>query len=240
MSRGGDFDILRLPVSLRAIDQNTWRVSTSRSASGDARPMFFFDSDGSRAGALWYIRRVTVDRVDPQIARREAEDLGLVDRTAWLAATDYVEKLEAAKALPGPLDRARPVSETCRRPHPRTGPDGQGRTRPGRIANADDAPMTLQDFLDATAGRRSDPAPRPTNASTPGRNAEERKRSDSAPSPPSETMVWRPFAAMILTGLSIPLVYWTRTIVPDLLSKARASLPAPAQQPRSIPHESGA
>ena len=29
-------------------------------------------------------------------------------------------------------------------------------------------------------------------------------------------MAWRPFAAMILTGLSIPLAYWTRTAVPEL------------------------
>ena len=100
--------------------------------------------------------------------------------------------------------------------------------------------MTLQDFLDATARPAERSGTTPDNASTPGRNADERKPSDTAPSPSIETMAWRPLAAMILTGLSIPLVYWTRTMAPDLLAKARASLPAPEQQARSIPHESGA
>ena len=76
-----------LPVSLKAIDQDHVARFNYEIASGDARPLFFFDSDGSRAGALWFIRRVTVDRVDAQIARREAGDLGLVDRSAWLAGT---------------------------------------------------------------------------------------------------------------------------------------------------------
>ena len=32
---------------------------------------------------------------------------------------------------------------------------------------------------------------------------------------------------MVITGLSLPLAYWSRTVVPTILSKARASLPAP-------------
>ena len=38
-------------------------------------------------------------------------------------------------------------------------------------------------------------------------------------------MAWRPFAAMVLTGLSLPLAYWSRSIVPTILAKTRASLP---------------
>src|SRR5262249_35028254 len=56
----------------------------------DSRPLFFFDSDGSSAGALWYIHRVVVDRVDQQIARREAEELGLSDRSYWSVAVNYI------------------------------------------------------------------------------------------------------------------------------------------------------
>ncbi len=79
------------------------------------------------------------------------------------------------------------------------------------------------------------------NASPPERKTEEQEPIGHPLRPASsDSVVWRPFAAMILTGLSIPLVYWTRTVVPDFLSKARASLPAPAQQPRSLPRESGA
>ena len=52
--------------------------STLRSLS-ERQGLSFFDSDGTRTGALWYIRRITNDRMDHQIARREAEKLGLTD-----------------------------------------------------------------------------------------------------------------------------------------------------------------
>ena len=231
-----------LPVSLKAIDKDHVARFNFEIASGDARPMFFFDSDGSRAGALWYIRRVTVDRVDRQIARREAEGLGLADKTAWLAATNYVEKLETAKVDPA---NARPSTASSQDGPAsiasKTEATDKARASSGRERADDiDAPMTLQAFLDDVAAPAERSGATAANASPPGRDAEEPKRSDSAPSSSSDTMVWRPFAAMILTGLSIPLAYWTRTIVPDLLSKARASLPATAQQPRSLRRESGA
>jgi hypothetical protein len=59
---------------------------------GEARPLYFFDSDGTRAGTLWYIRRVAVDRVNTEIARREAEDLGLNNPDYWSAARSYLER----------------------------------------------------------------------------------------------------------------------------------------------------
>ena len=93
------------------------RAVQLRAGRAEARPLFFFDSDGSRAGALWYIRRVTVDRVDPQLARREAEDIGLKDRVAWESATGYVQRLEAAKSHPATRTlSARPNRRRPRRP----------------------------------------------------------------------------------------------------------------------------
>ena len=57
--------------------------------------MYFFDSDGTRSGALWYIRRIATDRVDQQVAMREAEELGLSDQTTyWSAVTKYVSTLK--------------------------------------------------------------------------------------------------------------------------------------------------
>ncbi len=57
-----------LPVNLKTLDPDRLERFNFELAATEARPLFFFDSDGSRAGALWYIRRVTVDRVDPQLA----------------------------------------------------------------------------------------------------------------------------------------------------------------------------
>ncbi len=236
---------IALPLDLKAVDRDHVARFNFELASADARPTFFFDSDGSRAGALWYIRRVTVDRVDPQIARREAEELGLVDKTAWLSATNYVEKLEAARVDHGSARSSE------------TSPLGDSATAPSRFeesdklrggartdqARADDAPLTFQDLLEEVTppeerSRIQNTSDEPLSQDHPGEVKSQGSAATSASA--SDAIVWRPFAAMILTGLSIPLAYWTRTTVPDLLTKARASLMAPGQQPRSLPHESGA
>src|SRR5262249_51819891 len=73
------------------------RRFTAEIAAADARPLYFFDSDGTRSGALWYIRRITTDRVDQQVARREAEELGLADQAYWTAVTKYVSALGPAE-----------------------------------------------------------------------------------------------------------------------------------------------
>ena len=79
-----------LPIGLKSIDRDHLGRFNFEIAAGEARPLFFFDSDGTRAGALWYIRRVTSDRVDRQIARREAEELGLSNPAYWGAVANFV------------------------------------------------------------------------------------------------------------------------------------------------------
>jgi hypothetical protein len=46
--------------------------------------------------------------------------------------------------------------------------------------------------------------------------------------------------AMVITGLTFPLAYWSRAVVPIILVKTLASLPAPARRLKSLPRESGA
>ncbi len=96
-----------LPVDLKSLDRERLARFQFELAAGEARPLFFFDSDGSRAGALWYIRRVTVDRSIPRLARREAEDLGLKD-TGGLAGRDRLRA--AAGSRPSARSRARPAA----------------------------------------------------------------------------------------------------------------------------------
>jgi protein tyrosine phosphatase (PTP) superfamily phosphohydrolase (DUF442 family) len=59
-----------------------------------------------------------------------------------------------------------------------------------------------------------------------------------APIAPKAAFSWRPYAYMILTGLSVPLAYFGRTILFNLGS-IRASLPAPPPSPPSLPASSG-
>ena len=81
--------------------------------------------------------------------------------------------------------------------------------------------------------------PAPTRAAAPAATG------NASPAPPepvsaTDSLGWRPFAAMMLTGLSLPLAYWSRTVVPIAFAKARASLPAPAHRLKSIRGELGA
>ena len=97
---------LPLPTSARSIDSEHVRRFNDELARSDARPLYFFDADGDRAGALWYIRRLTMDhlKVDVKTASREAKDLGLVDQKFWLAATSYLDSLSNPSSPSGTAD----------------------------------------------------------------------------------------------------------------------------------------
>jgi protein tyrosine phosphatase (PTP) superfamily phosphohydrolase (DUF442 family) len=60
----------------------------------------------------------------------------------------------------------------------------------------------------------------------------------SEPVPTTDPTAWRPYAAMLLTGLSVPLAYFGRTVLGSV-SLRRASLPAPATRPKALPASSG-
>jgi uncharacterized protein (TIGR01244 family) len=58
--------------------------------------------------------------------------------------------------------------------------------------------------------------------------------------PPRDPTAWRPYAAMLLTGLCVPLAFLGRTAIGTVTEGLRrASLPAPATRPRSLPASSG-
>ena len=88
---------LPLPLDLKTVDQVHVSRFQDELARANARPIYFFDADGSRPGVLWYIRRITVDKVDAQIASREAEALGLAEQACWDAAQAYLDGLKAPK-----------------------------------------------------------------------------------------------------------------------------------------------
>ena len=109
---------IALPVNLKSIDRAHVARFNFELAMGEARPLYFFDSDGTRAGTLWYIRRVAVDRVNTEIARREAEDLGLNNPDYWSAARSCLERLDDLRSQA--LDATGPVSAPRIRKKPRS------------------------------------------------------------------------------------------------------------------------
>jgi protein tyrosine phosphatase (PTP) superfamily phosphohydrolase (DUF442 family) len=225
-----------LPMSLKTIDRDHVDRFHFEIAAGEARPLFFFDANGSRAGALWYVRRILVDRVDTQVARREAEELGLVDKSAWLSATDYVDKITSTREG---SKSAEPRSTSSSSPGPSTS------MVPGTTPTSVKPAST--EIAQASPGQTQPPPASVVNTPAPAVDTKraavnaipEKSSTPNEQSIPGDPVAWRPFAALVITGLSLPLAYWTRSIVPTILSKTRASLPSPALRPRSLPDGSG-
>jgi protein tyrosine phosphatase (PTP) superfamily phosphohydrolase (DUF442 family) len=234
-----------LPISLTSIDREHLARFNFEIASGEARPLFFFDSDGTRAGALWYIRRITNDRVDRQIAKREAEELGLSDPTYWSAVTKFVTAPGSVPSSTASADaHAGRVTPTVSPvgSMPATGTVAVPDLPPAVMAARPHDPLNLE--AEPPVVLPSQPLISPAAPCAQSTSVQAKsvlaEAAHSGPSKPIEPVEWRPFAAMVITGLSLPLAYWSRTIVPIALAKARASLPAPAHRPKSIAGELGA
>jgi len=231
-----------LPIGLKSIDRDHLTRFNFEIAAGEARPLFFFDTDGTRAGALWYIRRITNDRVDRQVARREAEELGLSDPGYWSAVTNFVSgpgtaptSADSGDVRHGPDNPQLSFAGSASAPTPRSTREvpspATAATQPER-----DAPELLP------AG--SSPRQAPVIPDAPAQQAITREEQSvipeqfpAGPTYPGDPLVWRPFAAVVITGLSLPLAYWSRTLAPTVLAKAWASLPASAHRPKSIRSE---
>ncbi len=203
-----------LPISLKTVDTRHLDLFCAELTLSDARPLYFCDTDGDRAGVLWYLRRITVDKVDPQDASREAQEMGLRDKGFWLAASRYLESLKPAPSAPTlPAPVAEPAEDKPAEAQPaETSPTSLLEPTLKVLNAAIVASMALPDAEDAVA--------------------------EEAAAPLREGTAWRPLAALMLTGLGAPLAYWGRSGFP-IRSLARASLPAPARRPKSLPGGSG-
>jgi protein tyrosine phosphatase (PTP) superfamily phosphohydrolase (DUF442 family) len=247
-----------LPVNLKSIDRAHVARFNFELAMGEARPLYFFDSDGTRAGTLWYIRRVAVDRVNTEIARREAEDLGLNNPDYWSAARSYLERLDNPRSrtldATGPLSAADPQKTAEPAPQPvRTTEPADSSTptpAPAAPANLSKASSQAQAALSLpeTASRPvSEPKAQEATDRDLGRSqtltGPTALAPASSPAPsttppaPFDTTAWHPFAAIVITGLIFPLGYWSRTVFPTILARTLASLPAPARRLKSLPRE---
>ncbi len=177
---------LALPLSLKTVDADHVSRFLFEVSLADARPLYFCDTDGTRAGALWYIRRVKVDKVGEIVARRDAEELGLSDSKFWLAANAYLASLK--------------VSESS--------------TEPKADPTPSIAPVPVRDV----------PASKPqTNSSA---------STFFTPLDSRDPSAWKSVAALVVTGLGVPLAYLSRS---GVVSLARASLPAPRRSCKSLP-----
>lgn len=171
----------------------------------EARPVYFCDEDGSRSAALWLAHRVQVDKVDLDLARRDALPLGPL-------GPPLLERVEALvrPAPPEPDAQATPASEPPLTQVPAGSAEPVSAVSTPATADST-APSTLAAIEPADAAILSDPTG------------------------------WRPYAAMFLSVLGVPVAYWgCASLSVSRRSGARASLAAPERRIRSIPAESDA
>jgi protein tyrosine phosphatase (PTP) superfamily phosphohydrolase (DUF442 family) len=100
------FRYISLPIDAAKPDAAKAAAFRDEVTKADNHPVYFFDADGTRAGLIWYVHRLTFDKVDPQIASREAEELGLSDKASWVQASRLLDATKAAAAAPDPVDTA--------------------------------------------------------------------------------------------------------------------------------------
>jgi hypothetical protein len=196
---------IALPASLDKLSREQLDRFSFELSINDARPLYFFDEDGRRAGALWYLRRVLAENANADVARREAEELGLTDSSSWKLVYELVDR----RLGPKPPESKADTNPTPAAPDP-------GASAPPR-ASAAAAPA--EPIARAATKRAGEVA----RASLIG-----------------DSGAWQPFAAMVLTGLTFPLAYFSRTVVPTMLARTRASLPGPVRRPKSLPLSSDA
>ncbi len=189
-----------LPITAKTIDADHVARFHFEISVADARPLYFCDISGTRAGVMWYIHKVTREQVGELFARREAEEIGPSDPKFWLAADAYIASVKPA---PAPAPAITPKAPTP-------------------------APAPAPALLNPSASKAdSKTPPAPSAGPPPARSAD----NDNPRDPGS----WKPLAAVVVTGLSIPLAYMGRSIPGGMISLARASLPGPRQSPKSLP-----
>lgn len=204
---------IAFPTDLEKLDREHIERFSAELALNDARPLYFFDDDGGRAGAMWFIRRVLTDKVGWEVAHREATEIGLTNAEIWQTVRETVDRQLAHAAPQAANANANNTPQPANAPQPpvpaETPAEPAAPPRPTALVEPakDDLPSVIE--IIRTTGRDLSEA-------------------------------WRPAAALLLTSLSFPLAYFGRSMLPVILAKSRASLPGPAPRPKSLPSASDA
>jgi protein tyrosine phosphatase (PTP) superfamily phosphohydrolase (DUF442 family) len=92
MVRQLGLEYISLPITAQTIDAATTEQFNQIVDEAKHRPIFIHDSTGSRTGSMWYLHRVTVDKIPDDRARSQAARIGLKDSDTelWLAIQRYL------------------------------------------------------------------------------------------------------------------------------------------------------
>ncbi|WP_435016976.1 fused DSP-PTPase phosphatase/NAD kinase-like protein [Tundrisphaera sp. TA3] len=117
-----------LPILANRLDSARLARFDDLVSQSEARPLYFCDTDGSRAGLAWYIHRMTVDHYDAQAAEHEAIEVGLpgdrlAEAKAYLAAQGVRSRMPtAAAAMPAPAPAPAPTPAPAPKPAEKPAP----------------------------------------------------------------------------------------------------------------------
>ncbi|RUL84339.1 beta-lactamase hydrolase domain-containing protein [Tautonia sociabilis] len=230
--------LVLLPTAPGTIDAALVRRFEDEIAQESARPIFFCDTSGTTAAALWFVHLVEAERYDLERARRDAERIAPIPPDLMLAARGYLGLLPSASAGGSPLPESSPPLASA---------------DPGASATADPVPTSTPDQPEAAPSPSAvaEAAP-PENSTEPGASPtgdpepEEESIAEvfadpfARPVHPVDSKRWGPYAALFLTILVVPLAYWGSLGIPTgIRTRVRASLMAPARRPRPLPAASG-
>ena len=205
-----DMVYISLPIVANRLDASRLARFDDLLSQSDNRPLYFCDKDGTLAGLAWYIHLRVVGQDDSQSATSKAEEIGLTEAEVKIA-----EEL--------PRD---PQAESQGRPG-----EGGHRLRLAVAeaeAGASASPATSgPSCFDPTAllgrGSRRGPAAfhganaaRCCPASIGPRRRTARRRAIAI------SRSWRPVAALVLTGIGVPLAYWSRSMFSEFRSVRRS------------------
>ena len=187
-------------------------------AQANIRPIYFCDGDGRRAGLAWYLRLRLSDKVDAASARKQAEKIGLV--AADLPGADRF--LADRTVVPGRVTSASAAPRVT-----------WGDLEPVAPAPAPaPAPAVVVVSEPAIVAAMIPPAGPVTLPPTPSLPSIESRSGVGRDQPFDRNASWRPVAALVLSGLGVPLAYWSRTALGQMRTPRRASLTAKGNGPR--------
>ena len=214
---------ISLPIMSSRLDPNRLARFDDLISQSSNRPLYFCDSDGSRAGLVWYLHLRNIEGDDAQAAAQKAEDVGLTE--AQLKQADAyltTHKPKPRVALANPRSDAPDATE----PRP-IAPAAEAAPAPAMPTVAEPpAPA-------ATSAPVPTPSDSPPLPMLPGENRPQASRSSDTFRDPA---LWRPVAALVLTGVGVPLAYWSRSALSGVRSSVRrASLPASERRSLEAP-----
>ena len=196
-----------IPFSVDTINASRLARFNDLLGQVDQRPLYFCDADGRRAGLIWYLRLRSLDREERAMAQAKAEEIGL--DAADIDAAEKFLKVNFA------LTDAEPILPGFLTLQP------TGAADPGVVTASASIPTVAAPIVPMQPLARTD------SAKGEARNTIE--WSDPGPT-------WKPVAALVLSGLGVPLAYWSKSNLGQRRGPRRASLTAKGPGPRkSLP-----